>query len=66
MFYIPIILICAKGIVACHADNALDTIPLEPQNTPMSCLIQAQAKLATLAIAPKDGETFTIVCKAKR
>lgn len=66
MFYIPIILICAKGIVACHIDNAADVIPLEPQNTPMSCLIQGQTKLASLAIAPKDGETFTIVCKLQR
>jgi hypothetical protein len=66
MFYIPIILICGKGVVACHADNALDTIPLPPENTPMGCLMQGQTKLASLAIAPKEGETFTIVCKIKR
>lgn len=64
--YIPIILICAKGVIACHLDNASDKIPLEPTNTPMACISAGQTKIATLAIAPKEGETYTIVCKVNR
>ncbi len=65
MDYLPIILICAKGIIACNADTAADKIPLDATNTPMSCLREGQEKLASLAIAPKEGETFAIVCKLK-
>ena len=65
MDYLPIILICAKGIIACNVDTAADRIPLEATNTPMACIREGQEKLATLAISPKEGETFTIVCKLK-
>lgn len=65
MTYIPIILICAKGILVCDNDNAADIIPLEPVNTPMACLMTGQEKLAQLAIKPQEGETYKIVCKLK-
>lgn len=65
MLYIPIILICAKGILVCDNNNAADVIPLEPTNTPMACLRSGQEKLSQLAIKPGEGETYRIVCKLK-
>lgn len=71
MKFLPIILICSSSIPVkdCKPENK-DVIVVtqgEPQNTPMSCLIEGQTRLASIAIAPKsnDGTYYKVKCVPK-
>lgn len=59
--FIPIILICHSNITntECNQNNKDVTVAFgEPQNSPISCLIEGQTRLASLAIAPKLDEPY--------
>ena len=59
--YIPIILICHTSVPDhdCNQERKeVSTVIGEIQNSPMSCLIEGQTKLASLAFAPKLGEPY--------
>jgi hypothetical protein len=61
--YIPIILICHTSIpnYDCKQENAeVTTVVGEHQNSPMSCLIEGQTRVASLAFAPKLGEPYYV------
>lgn len=69
MKFLPIILICSINVPTkdCVSTNKEIIIVTQgqPQNTPMSCLIEGQTRLASIAIAPKinDGTYYKIICK---
>ena len=64
--YIPIILICHTGIpeAECKSEHKdVTTVIGEHQNSPMSCLIEGQTRIASLGIAPKLGEPYYVKIK---
>jgi hypothetical protein len=66
--YLPIILICSTSSLPsdCKEDNKDVTVAFgEPKNTPMSCAIEGQTKAASLAFAPKLGESYYIKIKCE-
>lgn len=64
--YLPIILICNSLLSPseCKEGGRDTTIVIgEFQNTPMSCLKEANERSSRLAFAPRLGETFYIKIK---
>jgi len=64
--YIPIILICHTSVPEkdCNQENAeVTTVIGEHQNSPMSCLIEGQTRIAGLAFAPKLGDPYYVKVK---
>jgi len=63
--FLPIILICSTdiGTFRCNEDNAINKIEVEPQNSPISCLVEGHTKAASLAFVPKENEPFYIRIK---
>ena len=65
--YLPIILICHTGIspFKCTEELAINKIEADPQNSPISCLIEGQTKSATLAFSPRADEPYYMKIKCK-
>lgn len=64
--YVPIILICHSSIAEenCKQEyKDTTTIIGESQNSPMSCLIEGQTRVAGLVFAPKIGEPYYVKIK---
>lgn len=64
--YIPIILICHTSVPEkdCNQEHAdVTTVIGEHQNSPMSCLIEGQTRIAGLAFAPKLGDPYYVKVK---
>lgn len=71
MKFLPIILICLTGMPKSECTpNNKDVVSVtlgDPQNTPIGCLMEGQAKLASTVLAPKpgDGTYYVIKCEPK-
>ena len=64
--YIPIILICHTSVPEydCKPEHAeVTTVIGEHQNSPMSCLIEGQTRMASLAFAPKLKDPYYVKIK---
>lgn len=64
--YIPIILICHSSIPEydCKSENKGVTTAIgEHTNSPMSCLIEGQTRVASLAFAPKLEDLYYVKIK---
>ena len=64
--YIPIILICNTSLpdVDCKPENKeITSFVGEAQNSPMSCLIEGQTRVAGLEFAPKLNEPYYVRIK---
>lgn len=64
--YIPIILICHLSVPdkECNPNNNGITKAVgQHQSTPMACLIEGQARAATLAFSPKLNEPYYVRIK---
>ena len=68
--YLPIILICANIIptAECRKDNReITSVTVgELQNTPMSCIMNGQVKMASTSLVSDDKYYVKIVCEPKR
>lgn len=64
--FIPIILICNTNMpdIDCKSENKEVTSFIgEAQNSPMSCLMEGQTRLAGLEFAPKINEPYYVRIK---
>ena len=57
-------LLCAAGIAPadCTQENAIDSVAMSYAATEQSCASDSMMALAALAIQPKDGEYWKVVC----
>ena len=63
--FLPLILICHTNVSTnqCDEKTAITSAVGDYENTPMSCLINGQTKIASLAFAPKPDEPYYVKIK---